>query len=70
MSDLVTHYAVFWQEQSRAAAMWCRARTKRAAVAQARKVRGYVVRVNYGSRDAWDAPTFKVCGDVVADYRG
>lgn len=76
MSNFRAHYAVFFTlagpEKYPGLSLlsrWTRLTNKRAAVAYARRVGGYVVRVGYGSTDAWDAPTFRVCGDVVADHR-
>ncbi len=70
MSDFIRHYGIFWTDPDHGRAMWQRATSKRVAVRRARQVNGYVITVGHGRNMAWDAPTFKVCGDVVADYRG
>jgi hypothetical protein len=70
------HYGVFFRLQGpeRYAgcyqlARWARYGDKQSAVRHARTVHGYVVRVGYGRSSAWDAPTLRVSGDVVADFR-
>jgi hypothetical protein len=58
------HYGVFLPDGT-----WARSTNKRVAIAAAKKRGGYVVAVNHGKNDAWDAPTFRHVGDVVADFR-
>jgi hypothetical protein len=66
-------YGVFFVDQITGRAMWCLGRNKRAARRRARTELGYVIEVTnafgYGAPSAWDAPTFKVCGNRIADYR-
>lgn len=70
MSDNRAHYAVFWHEAGgERSPKWCRVSNRRNAIIKARYERGYAVRVPYGSNMVWDAPTFKVCGDVISDFR-
>ena len=74
----MTHglYGVFWTDSTRAdytgrpIAMWGMDRNKRRALHAGRKLRAIVTRMNlpYGN-GAWDAPTFRACSDVIADYR-
>ena len=57
-------YAVFMPGN-----MWARTNNKRQALAYARKHRGYVTRMAYASGNgAWDAPTFRACSDLLADF--
>lgn len=53
--------------------MWCMSRRKRDAIAKAKAMNGYVGVIRhaygYGSPQSWDAPTFRVTMDLVADYR-
>lgn len=62
-------YGVFFQLDGRA--RWGMERSKRRALAFARAAKGYVTRMDLPSPEArvWDAPTFRVCSEVVADFR-
>lgn len=68
-SDYIAHYGIFWTDHTIGRDMWARCTNRRTAERHARKVGGYVVRVATGGRMAWDAPTFRVSGDMIADYR-
>lgn len=49
---------------------WAMTRNRRIADRKARQVGGYVVRVTDAPEyHSFDAPTFRVLGDLVADYR-
>lgn len=49
---------------------WCMGRNKRRALKYARDNHGYVMRVtDCPEISAYDAPTFRVLGELVADYR-
>jgi hypothetical protein len=48
--------------------VWARHTRRRDAVRIARAYRGQVYAISYGSRDSWDAPTFRACGDLIADF--
>jgi hypothetical protein len=63
------HYAIFWTHPLDGRPVWCRCTNRRRARQHARAVAGYVVSMTYGHRSAWDAPTFRSSGDVIADYR-
>jgi hypothetical protein len=65
----VTHYAIFWTHPLHGRPMWCRCTNARGARRHARAVAGIAYRVSYGREMTWDAPTFRSCGDVIADYR-
>jgi hypothetical protein len=72
-------YGIFWHRQAtndsestnpRATAMWTLSRNKRKALRYARQVNGVVGMMRNQTRhDVWDAPTFRVCCEVIADYR-
>ena len=48
---------------------WALTTNKKQALAAAKKHQGYVTRMPYdSSRGPWDAPTFKVCSTLVADF--
>jgi hypothetical protein len=48
---------------------WALVTNKRKALTLARKRCGYVTSMPYkDSGPSWDAPTFRVCSDLVADY--
>jgi len=72
-------YGIFWQREPRtdsergdvqACAMWALLTRKRDALRHGKRL-GAVVGVmrNQTRYDVWDAPTFRVCMDVLADYR-
>lgn len=49
-------------------------RNKRTAIKAAKANHGYVI-VHHnaygpGSSSSWDAPTFYICGEMLADFRG
>jgi hypothetical protein len=52
---------------------WALGRNARQARAYAKRERGYVIEVkhaySYGAPSSWDGPTFRVTGDLIADYR-
>lgn len=52
---------------------WCMGRNKRRALAFARKHHALVGVIRnafgYGSNGAWDAPTFRVTMETIADFR-
>lgn len=52
-------------------AVWAMARNKRVALRTARKYQGYVTWMPLPSPEArvWDAPTFLVSSDLLADFR-
>lgn len=60
-------YGVFWVESGRA--MWGMDRSRRRALKAGRKYQAVVSRMDLPSTTYWDAPTFRVCSDVIADYR-
>jgi hypothetical protein len=65
---VVNLYGIFAQVNGKA--HWTMVRNKRQALSHARRWKAYVVRVTDDpSIGAWDAPTFKALGDVIADYR-
>ena len=49
--------------------IWCMVRNLRRAKRIARNCQGYVTRMPLPTTRSWDAPTFRVCSDLVADYR-
>lgn len=66
-------YGLFWTEDRNGrtdVAMWAMERSKRRALYHARTLHAVVTRMDlpYGN-GVWDAPTFRVCSDVIADYR-
>lgn len=63
-------YGIFWNEEERGKAMWAIERSKSRALRHARRLGAYVTRMPlpYGG-GGWDAPTFRACSDVIADYR-
>jgi hypothetical protein len=74
-------YGLFWQEirpdnpalgsvsAFRYRAMWAMARNKRVALREGRKRSAVVTRMDLPQSTSWDAPTFKACSDVIADFR-
>ncbi len=49
---------------------WARTHNKRQALTFAKQHGGYVTRMPLASANgAWDAPTWRVCSEVIADYR-
>lgn len=59
-------YAVFLPSQP---PRWARTNNKAQALAYARQHGGYVTRMDYASgRGTWDAPTFRGCSELVADF--
>jgi hypothetical protein len=61
-------YGVFFETDRNP--RWAMTRNKRQALKAARKAHGYVTAMNEPSGGGpWDAPTFKVCSDLIADYR-
>ena len=63
-------YGIFWSEGERATAMWAMERSKKRALRHARKLNAYVTRMNLPcGGGSWDAPTFKACSSLVADFR-
>jgi hypothetical protein len=50
-------------------ARWAMLRNKRRAVRLARLHSGYVTATPEPGCAVWDAPTFRVCSDLVADFR-
>lgn len=64
-------YAIFWTDPARGA-VWARALNRRQALRAARVGHGEVYAMRYPGAAAdhgWDAPTFRVCSDRIADYR-
>jgi hypothetical protein len=59
-------YGIFWQTDR---PMWTMERSKTRALRYGKQVHGYVTRMPLPTSTAWDAPTFKVCSDLIADYR-
>ena len=59
-------YAVFLP-----GAKWARTHNKKEALAFARQHGGYVTRMPYShaGNGAWDAPTWRVSSEVIADFR-
>lgn len=49
-------------------ARWARLTNKRDALRMAKRVRGEV-RTMLASGSAWDAPTYRVCSDLIVDFR-
>lgn len=61
-------YGIFWKEGDMQ--MWARCSNKRNALRFGKIKQALVTgMLAYGSRGAWDAPTFKACSDRVADFR-
>lgn len=61
-------YAVFFKTK-RGKEVWARTNNKRQALRFARLHSGYVTALDYHSgKGAWDAPTFKACSTLVADF--
>ena len=48
---------------------WALATNKRQALRFAKERGGYVTQMRYPESNSWDAPTFKVCSDMIADFR-
>lgn len=65
----MNHYAVFWNRESDGANVWARLTNKREALKLARRVHGTVGSLSFGLNMAWDAPTFRVQMNPVADFR-
>lgn len=61
-------YGVFWTAEN-GKAMWSMSGNRRRALRAGRQWKALVTRMNLPSAGAWDAPTFLVCSDVIADYR-
>lgn len=61
-------YGVFWVDP-KGCLMWAMGRNRKRAEHYARAVKGYVTRMRTPGAEVWDAPTFKVCSELVADYR-
>lgn len=66
-------YGIFWTEEKdgRAhVAMWAMERNQRRAIRHGRRLQALVTRMHLPEGGGpWDAPTFRACSDVVADYR-
>lgn len=61
-------YGIFTTLNGKAA--WTMVRNKRVALRHAKLWKAYVVRVSDDpSIGAWDAPTFRAVGQMIADYR-
>lgn len=61
-------YGIFWHESGRA--MWALNRNRRVALRYAKSKHGIVSMMPEPSGGgAWDAPTFRACSDVIADFR-
>lgn len=62
-------YGVFWDEGNRETAKWAMTRNRREAERHARSVKGYVTAMPLPDAASWDAPTFRTCSELIADYR-
>ena len=60
-------YGVF-HTQSDGKYHWGYGTNKRVALKAAKAYHGIVTMMPY-NRTTWDAPTFRVCSDIIADYR-
>lgn len=51
---------------------WGMTTNRKMAIKSAQTARGYITRMKYpvgNGSNVWDAPTFKMCSDLLADYR-
>jgi hypothetical protein len=63
-------YGMFWTHPQTGEALWLLERNGRYARKAMRRLKGEVYRMDLpGSNGAWDAPTFRVIADRIADYR-
>jgi hypothetical protein len=64
-------YGVFADDPTTGRPVWGMERSKVRAVRAARKAHGYVTAMPLPdpSSRVWDAPTFRVCSDLIADFR-
>lgn len=60
-------YGVFAQQNGRN--VWAMERNKRRALRLGRKLRGFVMAMPLPETASWDAPTFRACSDLLADFR-
>ena len=61
-------YGVFYQNAA-GVPCWAMTRNRKSALRTAEARQGYVTRMNWPGCSVWDAPTFRVCSDLLADYR-
>ena len=63
-------YGLFYNRKSDGKPMWAMERNGRFVARAARNVGGYVTRMPVSSSSgSWDAPTFRACSELYADYR-